>query len=95
MFLEWLSANSVHWQLAVNEHRLEQISVSEYIANNHHLFCDVPQELQDQMVKLDTIVELRVYDETPIGFYTTYGVSVTEVIKTTRRRVIVLGEYHE
>lgn|GEM_PF-2208076 len=66
-----------------NQHRDYYQSVEDYLADRQAH----PDEVlgRDVMVATDTVWELQVYPETPIGSYTIFGPTLASVILKARR----------
>lgn len=60
--------------LVINEHRDYYQSVEEKLEELKCLECppDIPDNVRDEMIERDTVIDLQVYPDTPIGSYSVY-----------------------
>lgn len=72
--------------LTINEHRdyyeTAQKNLDLQIELNEDFIEDVGKEVINKMVELDTIINLQIYPDTPIGFYSIYHYNLDHVIDT-------------
>lgn len=66
-----LSAIKVSFHLTVNPHRDYYETVDRYLENND-LMDEVSNSIIDKMKELNTIIEIIIYPETPVGSYVIY-----------------------
>ena len=65
----------------VNRHRDYYESATYSINERAEHFADVDKSVMDMMVETDTIVEITVYPDTPIGSYTVLHYDLNEGLK--------------
>ena len=69
--------------LTINGHKDYYESVPDYFNNKPWLVDDkeeISKEVFDKMVEHDTIVELQIYPDTPVGFYKIYHHDLEQAI---------------
>jgi len=68
--------------LEINLHRDDYQTAEEYLKSypNEKYLNDISQEVYDGMVEANTVIELTVYPDTPIGFYKLYHYDLDEVL---------------
>lgn len=69
--------------LEINSHKDCYETVEEYLKGYPHdkFIDDIKQEVYDKMVETDTIIELQVYPDTPIGFYKIYHYDLDKILE--------------
>ena len=65
--------------LTINNHKDYYQSAQEYI-NELQDKQEIDQETIEKMIELDTIIELRFYPNTPVGFYSIYHYDLDTII---------------
>ena len=85
--------------LLINSHKDYYQSVEEYISDDRAIGSitdeeDLPTDVYNKMVELDTVIELQFYPETPIGFYKIYHYDYNEAIKKAFE-ILMLNELGE
>jgi len=76
--------------VTVNDHRDNHQTVQQYIDNYKGwsgLFDNVTHELQAEMVKRDTIVNVQCYPRTPIGFNSVYHWDLEQALAEAIKQV--------
>lgn len=66
--------------LSVNGHRDVYDTVEEYLRRSREEDLGIDPADLARMIEANTIYELQFYPDTPIGFYTVYGLSLEEVL---------------
>jgi hypothetical protein len=71
---------SVH--VTVNDHKSVYMSVAESIKEDEEIGGDleIPKEVMDKMIELDTIIVVQAYPLTPIGHYVLYHYDIDTAI---------------
>lgn len=78
--------------LSVNENRdsyqsvgdrIKEINDLDFSHNGHHKNYEpeIDDKLASKLIEADSIYELQFYPLSPIGFYTVYGSSLSEVVE--------------
>lgn len=85
---EWLSnlkCNSMN--LSRDEsHSMNYTTATDWIENiMPDQFADVPPELLEAMKATNTIWQLQVYPDTPVGFYVWFGPTLNSVVDQAMR----------
>lgn len=79
---ELISKTKCSITLEINCHKDGYDTVEEYLKGYPHesFINDIEQEVYDKMIERDTIIELQIYPDTPIGFYKIYGYDLDMVL---------------
>ena len=69
--------------LEINCHKDCYETVEQYLEGFPHkkYINDVEQEVYDKMVETDTVIELQVYPNNPIGFYKIYHYDLNKILE--------------
>lgn len=74
--------------LSINAHRDFRQTVEEYFEDLGYLIEDpieVTPEIKKKMIELNTIIELQVYPNTPVSFFTVYHYDLDLAIEEMER----------
>jgi len=70
--------------LTINEHRdyyqTAAETIKEILEHEHIDEEDLPRDIQEKMIETDTIINVHVYPDTPIGFYDIYDYDLDRAI---------------
>jgi hypothetical protein len=66
--------------LTVNQHRDYYQKVEEYLIELGDNIKEVYPDVLAEMIRLDTVVELQFYPNTPVGFYVIYHYDIGKAI---------------
>ena len=84
-FKELASKCEASVSIDVNAHRDMYQTVEEYfeiiLLCNEDLWESLSKEVYAEMVKRNTIVEVRWYPDTPVGFFNVYHYDIDEAMK--------------
>jgi len=80
--LQELVSKSHMVSLEVNNHKGGYETVEEYLSSDWHQNSleDTDIEVYDKMIELNTIIELQVYPENPVGFYKLYHWDLEQIV---------------
>lgn len=72
--------------LEANRHRDYYQSIESYIneINSRVSEPEIDEEMKKEMIEKDTIIELIIYPDTPIGSYRIYGTDYDYIIKQAK-----------
>ena len=59
--------------IEINNHKLSYTNIEDYLKNSTNVYEDnVENVIIEKIIKNDSIVELQVYPDNPVGFYHCY-----------------------
>jgi hypothetical protein len=78
-FKELVSLCKASVEITVNEHKNDYSTVENYISKENRE--GIEDDVFDEMVKRDTVVEIRAYSHTPVGFYHIFHYDIDKAVE--------------
>ena len=76
----------------INEHTGSYLTVKEYLGELENLWSEsmreqIGEDIYDEMVKRNTLIEVRAYPRTPIGFYNCFHYDLEKAVDSVLNQV--------
>ncbi len=86
-FKELVSLCKASVSISVNEHKDTYQKLEHYLFEITKPEDDIPKEVLDEMLKRDTIVEVRAYPDSPVGFIQVYHYDIDAAIDSVLKLI--------
>jgi hypothetical protein len=78
-FKELVSLCKASVEITVNDHKNDYSTVENYISKENRE--GIEDDVFDEMVKRDTVVEIRAYSHNPVGFYHIFHYDIDKAVE--------------
>jgi hypothetical protein len=78
-FIKLVSLCKCSVEISVNDHKDYYLSVQDYI-NDEFEEPDIELNILQEMIRLDTVVRIQAYPNTPIGFFVVFHYDINQAV---------------
>lgn len=78
--LAWLIAHSCIVSIEANNHRSNYVTVAQEFESSPECYSRVPDDIKSECIRRDSLIEVLVYNMTPVGCYAYYHYDIDAAI---------------